>query len=371
MSAESGGEVVERLESSINEPGTPPTARRKPRLAVCIRHFTYGGQGVVVEEELKYLRDEFSLVLLAEQIGRDAPLGVDAFEVGTWSNLAKPNERLLELFSRVDLIHCHDSLGFMNAARCSGRPFVVTAHGIAPLRLRSSILGIMEGAATLVTYPRLYRSAAAVVAISDYIARWLKDFSGVEPWVIRHGAGPVAERVVRPDRRSLLYVGEVSRRKGLSDLISGLSEIPTDITLDIVGRGDIAKFSKFAKRQGVADRVHFHGEVDHARLEAAYRHAWCTVSASRWEGFGLPILEGFRFGRPALVRRHTGLEELVTRSEAGSFFADSEELAQAIESVGQHWDPLSRRALAFAKAYTWGDAFAAYRRLFHSLLNRG
>jgi glycogen(starch) synthase len=369
MSTERAGEFVEPLETSVKaEPRARAAEQRKPRLAVCIRLFSYGGQGTVVEEELKHLRDEFSVMLLAEHISREVPSGIDALELGTWSALAKPDKRVLQLLSQVDLIHCHDSLGFMNAARGSGRPYVITAHGIAPLRLRSSVLGVIEGAGTLLTYPRLYRSAAAVVAISDYIAEWLKDFSGVEPRVIRHGAGPVVEQVIPPDSRRLLYVGEVSRRKGVSDLITMLPEIPTDISLDIVGRGDIAKFRKRAQRRGVADRVHFHGEVDPARLEAAYRHALCTVSASRWEGFGLPVLEGFRFGRPALVRRHTGLEELVTLSEAGFFFADPDELTQAVESVGHLWEPLSRRALAFARAYTWGDAFAAYRRLFYSLL---
>jgi glycosyltransferase involved in cell wall biosynthesis len=369
MSTERAGEFVEPLETSANaELRARASEQQKPKLAVCIRLFSYGGQGTVVEEELKHLRDEFSVILLAEQISREVPSGVDALEVNPWSGLAKPDAQLLELFSHVDLIHCHDSLGFMNAARGSGQPYVVTAHGIAPLRLRSSVRGVIEGAATLATYPRLYRSAAVVVAISDYIAEWLKDFSGVEPRVIRHGAGPVIERVVPPDGRRLLYVGEVSRRKAVSDLITSLREIPRDISLDIVGRGDIAKLRKSAQRLGVADRVHFHGEVDPGRLEAAYRNAWCTISASRWEGFGLPVLEGFRFGRPALVRRHTGLEELVTLSEAGFFFADPEELTQAVESVDQFWESLSRRALAFAKAYTWTDAFADYRQLFYSLL---
>jgi glycosyltransferase involved in cell wall biosynthesis len=357
------------MEISVKaEPRARAAEQRKPRLAVCIRLFSYGGQGTVVEEELKHLRDEFSVILLAEHISRDVPSGVDALEVNPWSGLAKPHTQVLELLSHVDLIHCHDSLGFMNAARGSGRPYVVTAHGIAPLRLRSSVFGVIEGAATLLAYPRLYRSAAVVVAISGYIAEWLRDFSRIEPRVIRHGAGPVVERVIRPDRRRLLYVGEVSRRKGISELITSLPEMPTDISLDIVGRGDIARLRKRAQRHGVADRVHFHGEVAPALLENAYRHAWCTVSASRWEGFGLPVLEGFRFGRPAVVRRHTGLQELVTLSEAGFFFADPDELTEAVESVGQFWDPLSRRALAFAKAYTWTDAFAAYRRLFLSIL---
>lgn len=370
MRVERAGEALEELKGSASpESLVRATGSAKPRLAVCIRNFTYGGQGTVVEEELKFLRDTFSVMLLAEKISRDVPAGVDALEVETWSALARPSKQSVRLLSHMDLIHCHDSLGFMNAARISGRPFVVTSHGIAPLRLRSNVLGMVEGAATLVTYPKLYRAATVVVAISDYIARWLKDFSGVESPVIRHGAGQVSDRIGRPARRRLLYVGEVSRRKGLGELITSLRVIPTDVSLDIVGRGDIAKFRKHAQRQGVADRVRFHGEVDDVSLETAYQHAWCTVSASRWEGFGLPLLEGFRFGRPTVVRRHTGLEELVTLSEAGSFFSDPEELAQGIEFVDEFWETLSHRAVAFAGAHSWADAFAAYRHLFHSMLS--
>lgn len=346
-----------------------PVSARKCRIAVCIRRFEYGGQGSVVEEELKHLQDEFTVALLAEDIKRAVPSGINAIETKTWSRFPLANERLLQILGQFDVIHCHDSLGFMNAARSSGQPFVVTAHGIAPLALRSSIRGMLEGAVTLIYYKKLYRSAAVVVAISDYIAKWLASYAGIDSRVIRHGSGPPVERVSRPEKKGVLYVGEVSRRKGIPDLIAGIEAAPSDVTLDVIGHGDIRTFIRRARREGVGERVRFHGVVGRQQLEAAYQQAWCTVSASRWEGFGLPVLEGFRFGRPAIVRRQGGLEELVRLSEAGFCFIRPEELGEAIHAVGHNWDALSHRALQYANAHSWKDAFDSYSRLFHRVLS--
>src|SRR5205823_14067275 len=98
-----------------------------------------------------------------------------------------PRPALVRILKGFDLIHCHDSLGLMAAAVLTSKPVVVTSHGIAPIRLRDSFRSRLEGLVTLAAYPHLYRRASAVVAISAYIAAWLKGFADVEPTVIRNG----------------------------------------------------------------------------------------------------------------------------------------------------------------------------------------
>ena len=332
------------------------------RVAVCITAFEYGGQGTVVEQELTRLRDKFELTLVAERISRPVPTGIEAIQMSAWQIFPKSNPSLRKLLRTFDLVHCHDSLGMMLAATSSRKPVVVTAHGVAPVRLRATVRDAIEAQITLLTYARLYRSADVVVTYSQFIASWLRAFARVEPTIIPLGVEHVVTSAPRrPSRRNLLYVGEVSRRKGIRELIDG-------VTLDIVGKGTSEPFKRQAKRRGIPDRIRFAGLLSPEDLSTAYAAAFCTCSASYWEGLGLPVLEGFSFGRPSIVRSQGGMLELVKQSGAGCHFTRHEEIATCIESVTDNWEQFSTQALDFARLHTWPRTFQAYAELFDATL---
>jgi glycosyltransferase involved in cell wall biosynthesis len=340
----------------------------KPRLAVCIGSFEYGGQGTVVEQELLQLREKFSVTLVTESIERPVPADVATVKCSAWSVFPIPRSGLVRLLRRFDLVHCHDSLGFMMAAALTGKHFVVTAHGIAPIALRRNGRSKLEGLITLATYPRLYRRSRLVVAISSYIAEWLRGFAHIQAKVIRNGTIRVSSQPSAPSRRNLLYVGAIERRKGIRDLIHSLKSVPSDVTLDLVGRGDASEYIKQAMREFTINRIRFHGEVDQRRLEDLYTTAFCSCSASYWEGFGLPTLDGFGFGRPAIVRSQGGLAELIELSGAGFGFRDASEVGTYVHEVTADWDRLSNQALRYASGRTWPKVFGEYCTAFEELL---
>jgi glycosyltransferase involved in cell wall biosynthesis len=341
----------------------------KQRLAVCIGAFEYGGQGTVVETELKALRDRYSITLFAERIERLVPAGVDAVEISTWVPFPRLSKQVIAALEGYDLIHCHDSLGFMVAAHRCGRPWIVTSHGIAPPHLRSSIRSGVEGIVTMMAYPRLYGAATETVAISEYVATWLKRVTRRQPILIRNGAPqPAASQRKGPPSNALLYVGEVTRRKGIGFLLKGLATCPTDITLDIVGRGELARYRALAAQRGVAQRVQFHGSVEAKTLDGLYRSCLATCSSSPWEGFGLPIIEGFAAGAPTVVRDNTGLRELALRSGAGTVFQTPPALAEGVAEVKLRWRQMHSAALRYAEANSWAQAMSRYDALFTSVL---
>jgi glycosyltransferase involved in cell wall biosynthesis len=222
---------------------------------------------------------------------------------------------------------------------------------------------------TQLTYPKLYRAANEVIAISQYVATWLKRFAQVDARLIPLGIARVVDTgPTRPSTRKLLYVGEVSSRKGIRDLVQGLHRASSDVTLDVVGKGDYEPFLVEANRLRVADRIRFRGILEQSALSDAYASAFCTCTASLWEGFGLPVLEGFSFGIPAVVRAQGGMLELVQQSNAGCSFHQPAEMASCIEAVTQDWEGLSERARQFALRNTWRITFEAYRDVFTALL---
>src|SRR5262249_2112704 len=71
--------------------------------------------------------------------------------------------------------------------------------------------------------------------------------------------------------------------------------------LDIAGWGDFSAFQKMAADLGVADRVNWLGMQDTAQVADLLQRSACLVYPSKFEGFGLPLIEAFASRCPAVA----------------------------------------------------------------------
>ena len=78
-----------------------------------------------------------------------------------------------------------------------------------------------------------------------------------------------------------------------------------------------AELDQLARKLGVSGQLHFLGFVDAVELQAIYRTATAMVFPSRFEGFGLPVLEAFHARLPVLCANVTTLPEVAR--EAGLY----------------------------------------------------
>jgi glycosyltransferase involved in cell wall biosynthesis len=107
------------------------------------------------------------------------------------------------------------------------------------------------------------------------------------------------------------------------------------------------------------------GFVDDRTLAACYRGAFATVFPSFYEGLGLPVLESYYFGVPALASVSSSLKE-ITAPECQFDPANPADIARAMRDL--HRDPAKRAAsLAYGREvlafYNWdraADTIAAY-----------
>lgn len=124
-------------------------------------------------------------------------------------------------------------------------------------------------------------------------------FSG-EEWT---AAGPVADRKVADIRRAdpersirLVTVGRLTTNKNQRTTVAALAgvvEHGLDAALDVYGDGpERAQLEKLAVELGVADRVVFHGSVDHGEVMEAFVDADFNLLSTRQEGYGKVLLEG-------------------------------------------------------------------------------
>jgi glycosyltransferase involved in cell wall biosynthesis len=200
---------------------------------------------------------------------------------------------------------------------------------------------------------RAVQSATTVFAVSDAIRTEIIDVYGIpESQVIvapnastEHfrEAEPLSdERLVTFGLRSpfLLSVGTIEPRKNLTTLFEALTQIPADVQLAIVGRSgwNAAEILGRIGELGLSGRVVRLGFVPDEVLPKLMSAASAVVYPSRYEGFGLPVIEALSIGIPVVasdipVFREVGGEE-VEYFDPENATALAEAIDRAISSNG-------------------------------------
>jgi glycosyltransferase involved in cell wall biosynthesis len=111
--------------------------------------------------------------------------------------------------------------------------------------------------------------------------------------------------------RYILNVGSIEERKNVLLAVEALPALPEDLHLVIVGRETsyTEKVLRFVKVNGLVDRVHLLNKVGFDDLPAVYQLAEIFVYPSRFEGFGIPIIEAIYSGLPVVAATGSCLEE--------------------------------------------------------------
>ncbi len=169
-----------------------------------------------------------------------------------------------------------------------------------------------------------------------------------------------------------LFVGGDWERKGLAIAIGAVADARAaghDVSLWVVGEGDVERHQRLADDRGVGDAVRFLGHrADPARL---YQAADAFVFPTSYEAFSLSMLEAAASGLPLLVPPVNGAAELVGDDEGG-LVLDRTEAAFARALALLVVDPARRRALGAtardrASTYTWERVAEAHLQLCRDL----
>ncbi|MDB9300325.1 glycosyltransferase family 4 protein [Halorubrum ezzemoulense] len=145
--------------------------------------------------------------------------------------------------------------------------------------------------------------------------------------------------ISQEDPFKILYVGRLSREKGIDVLIDAVSKINTDlkIELSIIGDGpERSSLHQRSKDQSIEDIVTFHGYVPFdSELLRKYRSYDLFILPSRSEGQGRVLLEAMAAGVPIIASDVGGIPAVIRHNETGLLVPpdDSEALKIAILSL--------------------------------------
>jgi glycosyltransferase involved in cell wall biosynthesis len=225
-------------------------------------------------------------------------------------------------------------------------------------------------------YRQSARRARQIITDSGFSRAEIVAAYGVDPrriHVIPLGVSarfqPTPEGVPRPldlvpAGPYVLHVGDLHPRRNLAVALravidlrrrhAGLSSLRLVLAgADRDGGAELVREASRAEHQGA---VLLAGVVTERRLLALYEHADAFVCPSRYEGFGLPLLEAMACGRPVIASTAGALPEIV--GEAGVLCDPDDEpgFSGALEKVllVPAWaDDLGARARKRAQSFTW------------------
>ncbi len=159
---------------------------------------------------------------------------------------------------------------------------------------------------------------------------------------------------------SLVFVGEISKNKNVSSIISTVSKLAKSglaIKLDIVGSGsDEENCKQVAKELNVYDIISFNGWMDSKeKIKAFYDRADIFIMLSLRETFGTVYIEALSQGLPIVYTRGQGIDGYFEQGTVGYACnpKDEDETSEAIKAIVRNYKSISKRCVVESQAFQW------------------
>ncbi len=315
-----------------------------------------------------------------------------------WANSALAIPRIAAHARGFDLVHAikdyPHSWAALRGARLAGKPIVATAHGTYSVQPLLTPRHADRARAT-------YRELDALIAVSAHTRQRLferldeRDLPRARVHVIPNAVSAAHYERARPlaarpwsGKPFTLAIGEVKERKGhhlsLAAFCAAARE-HRDLHHVLVGNAVGDEYHRslvtLAQDAGVADRVHFVGNVDEdekvALLQNArvFLHTPVDAADGGFEGFGIVYLEAAACGTPSIGTLGSGAEDAIVEGVSGFLVPQrADAVRSALERILGD-EELRRRlgdgARAHAARSSWDDNARAVLGVYAQVLGRG
>jgi glycosyltransferase involved in cell wall biosynthesis len=222
-----------------------------------------------------------------------------------------------------------------------------------------SVFGFWDLATFKVFVRRAVRKADHVLAISERTKNDLIELYGTpaSKVTVTPLAPDPAYRPAREHDSFLLFVSAIEPRKQPLAAIDAANAVGRKLV--VVGPKKDEELAAELARRGADVR----GYVPQAELVELYQRAACLVFPSRYEGFGLPVVEAMACGTPVVAAPEPAMQEV-----AGDAAIFTDDLADGIRQALADRDRLSAAGLARAKAFSWRETARITADVYRTVL---
>jgi starch synthase len=308
----------------------------------------YGGAGVHVAELVKVLRKTIDVKVRCFGEVRDEsdtfaythPLDFDSANPAL-QTMATDLAMVSDMAS-TDLVHSHTwyaNFAGQVASKLHGVPHLITAHSLEPLRpWKEQQLG---GGYRLSSYieKSAYEEATGIIAVSagmrDDILRAYPQIDPAKVTVVHNGIDleafqaakdldSVRAHGVDPDQRSVLFVGRITKQKGLPYLIKAARDLPSDVQLVLAAGApdtdqilqevtDLVEELRKVRNNVIWIQKH----LSRQELIALLSSATVFACPSIYEPLGIVNLEAMACSIPVVATATGGIPEVVSHKQTG------------------------------------------------------
>jgi glycosyltransferase involved in cell wall biosynthesis len=271
---------------------------------------------------------------------------------------------------RPDVVHLHTAMLWYLAEaiqRRTGKPIVYHVHSVDRAEYE---LGQEPSPwlAHSVAQEQAIRSADRLIALArdeaDLIARYYPEARN-RVRVVGNGIEDTQEaRAAAFDRAHegaplILYSGRLVERKGIRELLGALPEVleaAPECRAVVAGGPPLVSGTQVAEQwlgpehSRLRERIHFTGWLSPSNVSRWYQAADILVVPSRYEPFGMVVLEGMLYGLPIVAAEVGGPAEIVEHGRTGLLFPPRNTKALARELRRLVEDPQKRRSMGRAAA---------------------
>jgi glycosyltransferase involved in cell wall biosynthesis len=272
------------------------------------------------------------------------PPGVEPLRLEARSQELRMLVSIPRLLRRVRPALAHFVHALPPACPC---PAVLTVQDLSFER-EPGLMSLKDRLVFKAVVPRSAKRAARVLAISERTKDDLVELYGLDPGkivVTPLGVDPLfAPGGERGD--FLLFVGAIQERKDPRAAALAARELGRPLV--VVGPAKDEALAAELRNLGAELR----GYVAKEELARLYREAACLVFPSRYEGFGLPVVEAMASGTPVVATPDPAVREV---ADGAAVYAERDALAAGIRDALARRDELGRAGIERAARFSWAE----------------
>ena len=316
---------------------------------------------------------------------RDIVESVPVLRIGYWGSTKYPvATRILSCLAPFDLVHVHGVdffCDFLALTRPIHRkPLVLSTHGGF---FHTNFGGVLKDVffhsitrASLRRYARVFACSVNDEALFRRIMP--RSLIRIDNGVDTHKFADRASRTLVPH---LVYFGRLASNKGLERLIDAFDRLSAKLPearLHIMGRdwdGLLDALRHRIAATGHGERITIHVNPTDAEIKHVIGECSFFVSASKYEGFGLALVEAMAAGLVPIVSRLPSFASILEPEGPGllvDFDSDrcGETMAAFIKRSNEDYPGLRSRAMAHSRRYSWQEVAPRFVREYERVLGR-
>ncbi len=259
-------------------------------------------------------------------------------------------------------------------------PYLLTVHNITYIKNSDNYINQKEH----IQFQDKLNRSSAITYISEYAKSSTHEFFDVPqvPEYVIYNGNPIRE-ILLPDNYSpkittnkpyLFTIGEFTDRKNFQSLIPMLTFLK-DFDLILAGKNSTENAIKVRiaiDKYQLNKRVFLTGKISDIDKQFYLKNCSAFVFPSLREGFGLPVIEAMKFGKPVFLSNNTSLPEI------GGEYAfywnnfDSKHMAdivfEGLDKFNNNQDFYEKNYIQRANSFNWDDSAKKYIDVYNKII---